>query len=128
MLLVLNGFAHNIITITDSHFEKGYSLKFGGGILLITSYDASQFSQSNRVHINSTEFVGNRAESGGALFLIPCRGTELHINGSKFHNNVAQLHGGHIAIDLFSTPHTCANNTIKISSSLLEGAWEGNKW
>ena len=129
MLLVVYGFAHNSITIADSHFENGYSSKFGGGILLITRYNPPQFFhnvQSNLVYINNTQFVANGAESGGAVFLIPCRGTELHINGSKFRNNVAHLHGGHIAIDLFSTPQTCANSTIKISSSLLEGGKSKN--
>ena len=118
MFLLLNGFAHNIITITDSYFEWGYMSYSGGGVLIYTSYNASQVPQhveSNRVYINNTEFMGNQADSGGAMSVLPCTGTEL--NGSRFYNNTAH-NGGHIAIMLVS--HTCANVTITITDSLFE--------
>ena len=118
MLLLLNG--HNIISITDSYFECGYTSYSGGGMLISTSYNTSQVPQrveSNHVYINNTEFIGNHADSGGAMSVFPCTGTELHINGSRFHNNVAHT-GGHIAIILAS--HTCANVTITINKSLFK--------
>ena len=120
MLLLLNGFAHNIITITDSHLEQGYMSYTGGGMLIITHYNASQVPQqveSNHVNINNTKFTGNHADSGGAMSILPCTGTELHINGSRFQNNVAH-NGGHIAIILAS--RTCANMKITINNSLFE--------
>ena len=120
MFLLLNGFAHNIITITDSHFEFGYTLYSGGGMLIYTTYNASgipQHVESNRVYINNTQFMGNHAHSGGAMTVLPCTGTELHISGSRFHNNAAH-NGGHIAIMLVS--HTCANMTITINKCLFE--------
>ena len=46
-------------------------------------------------------------------------GTELYINGSKFHNNTAH-NGGHIAIIFVSNPQTCANATIAINNSLFK--------
>ena len=119
MFLILNSFASSIITITDSHFEAGYN-SVGGGLLISTEHDASQYpqhAQSNLVYINNTEFVGNRAESGGAMAVVPCTGTELHINGSKFYNNVADG-GGHIAISLGY--YLCENVTITINNSLFE--------
>ena len=119
MLLALNSFASSVITITESRFEAGYN-SVGGGILIATEHDASQYpqhAQSNHVYINNTEFVGNRAESGGAMAVVPCTGTELHINGSKFYNNVAHG-GGHIAVSLGS--YQCVNITITINNSLFE--------
>ena len=123
MFLLLNGFAHNIITIADSYFEGGYASQSGGGILIITSFDGSQGlpnAQNNLVYINNTEFVRNQAEIGGAMAVSPCAGTELHINGSKFYNNEA-YDGGHIAFVL-SSSHTksCTNMTITISNSVFE--------
>ena len=120
MLLSLNGFAHNIVTIADSHFEWGYLSYSGGGMLIYTSYNAPRVPEhveSNRVYINNTEFIGNHADSGGAMSVLPCTGTELHINGSRFYNNIAHR-GGHIAVMLAS--HTCANVTITITNSLFE--------
>ena len=122
MLLELNGFAHNIITITDSHFEGGYNAEAGGGIYIYTTYNPPnifQHVQSSRVYINNTEFVENSARFGGAMYVHPCTGTGLYINGSKFHNNVAQT-GGHIAISLIYISRTCVNTTITISNSLFE--------
>ena len=120
MFLSLDGFANSIITITDSHFKGGHSLtRDGGGIFMFAPYNASQTSEhsiSNFVYINNTEFVGNHRHTGGAMAVYSCTGTELHINGSKFHNNTAQ-DGGHVAIILM--PH-CVNTTITISNSLLE--------
>ena len=122
MFLLLNGFAHNIITITDSNFDCGYTSYSGGGMLISTIYNASQVLQdqhieSNCVYINNTEFTGNHADSGGAMAVFPYTGTELHINASRFHNNTAH-NGGHIAITLVS--HTCANVTITINKSFFE--------
>ena len=120
MFLSLDSFANSIITITDSHFEGGHSLtRDGRGIFMFAPYDASQDSEhsiSNFVYINNTEFVGNHGHTGGAMAVYSCTGTELHINGSKFRNNVAG-YGGHVAIILM--PH-CVNTTITISNSLLE--------
>ena len=119
------GIAYDIITITGSHFEGGYSSGFGGGMLITTNYSASEVSQhgqNNLVYINNTEFVENHANSGGAVAVVSCTGTELHINGSKFHNNVA-YYGGHIAIGLVSRFPTCKNTTITISETLFK---EGN--
>ena len=123
MLLGLNGFAHNIITITDSHFEGGYNAKAGGGIYIYTTYNPPNIFhhvQSSRVYINNTEFVENNARlGGGAMYVHPRTGTELYIDASKFLNNVAQT-GGHIAISLIYTSRTCVNSTITISNSLFE--------
>ena len=120
MLLGLNGFTHNII-ITDSHFEGGYSSETGGGMYIYTTFNPLPIVQSSGVYINNTNFVENYARlGGGAMYVHPCTGTELHINGSKFHNNVAQT-GGHIAISFIYTSHTCVNTTITISNSLFEG-------
>ena len=120
MLLKLNnGFAQNIITVTDSHFEGGYTLDIGGGISIYTKYNASrvaQLVQNNRVYINNTEFVGNHADFGGAVAVSPCTGTEVYIIGSRFYNNVADG-GGHIFISLISS--YCANVTITMSNSLF---------
>ena len=122
MLLELNGFAHNIITITDSHFEGGYNAEAGGGIYIYTTYNPPnifQHVQSSHVYINNTKFVENSARFGGAIYVHPCTGTGLYINASKFHNNVAQT-GGHIAISLIYISRTCVNTTITISNSLFE--------
>ena len=120
MILKLNnGFAHNVITIADSHFEVGYTLDFGGGILIGTKYNASQVTQhiqSNCVYINNTEFVGNHADYGGAVAVLACTGTKVYINGSKFYKNVADT-GGHIYISL--TSNRCANVTITMNNSLF---------
>ena len=120
MFLGLNGFTHNIVTITDSHFEGGYNTEAGGGMLVSTTYDPSQvfpFTRSNLVYINNTVFVDNQAESGGAMFVVPCSGTELYINGSRFYTNMA-YHGGHIA--LYMNLETCTNIAINIDNSLFE--------
>lgn len=53
------------------------------------------------------------------MYVHPCTGTELHINGSKFYRNVAQT-GGHIAISLIYISRTCVNTNITISNSLFE--------
>ena len=119
MFLSLDGFMHSIVTIADSYFQGGHTSHDSGGIFMFTTYNASQFSQhvkSNLVYINNTEFVGNHGEGGGAMAVIPCTGTELHINGSKFRDNVAR-DGGHIALTLISH---CVNMTVTISNSLLE--------
>ena len=121
MFLILNSFASSVITITDSHFEAGYN-SFGGGILIATEHDASQYpqhAQSNHVYINNTKFVGNYAKYGGAMAVLPYSGTNVYINGSKFQNNTAQ-NGGHISIIV--TPITCAstNTTTAINNSLFE--------
>ena len=103
MLILLNGFAHDIITIADSHFEGGALTGTGGGIFITSTEDynppqMSQLVQSNRVYITNTEFVKNRAEFGvGGAIAVVCAGTELYIDKSKFHNNIA-YHGGHIAV------------------------------
>ena len=120
MFLILNSFASSIITITDSHFEAGYN-SFGGGLLIATEHDASQYpqhAQSNLVYINNTEFVGNHAKSGGAVAVFPYSGTNVYINGSKFQNNTAQ-DGGHITI---LSSFTCAstNMTTAINNSIFE--------
>ena len=126
MFLGLNGFAHNIITITDSYFEGSYNTVSGGGMLVLTTYDPSQvfqFAQPNLVYINNTVFVDNQAEYGGAMFVLPCSGTELYINGSRFYTNIAH-HGGHIALYCLET---CTNISIKINNCLFEdGKATGN--
>ena len=123
MVLGLNGIAHSIITITESHIESGYSSEAGGGIYIYTTNNSPhtlQHFQNSRVYINNTKFVENYAKlGGGAMYVHSCTGTELHINDSKFHNNVAQT-GGHIAISLLYTSRTCINTTITISNSLFE--------
>ena len=122
MLLSLNGFAHNIITITDSHFEFGYTSYSGGGMLICTTYNVSgipQHVESNRVYINNTQFMGNYADYGGAAAVLLCTGTELHINGSRFHNNAAH-NGEHIALMLVSSMYICTNMTITINKTLFE--------
>ena len=62
--------------------------KVGGGVAV--EFNLSCFA-SNVVYFNNTKFTGNHVESGsgGAIAVMPCTGTELHINGSKFHNNAA---------------------------------------
>ena len=55
MLLELNGFAHNIITITDSHFEGGYNSEAGGGMYTYTTYNPPHifhYVQSSRVTVH----------------------------------------------------------------------------
>ena len=118
MLLRFNGFANNIITITDSQFEGGYNSEPGAGMSIYATYISSQVSrgQSSRVYINNTKFIENYARFGGAVFLQPCSGTELYINGSKFYRNVAS-NGGHITI---SWINTCTNMTVIVNNSLFE--------
>jgi len=119
MLLRFNGFANNIITITDSQFEGGYNSESGAGMSIYATYISSQVSriQSSRVYINNTKFIENYARFGGAVFLRPCTGTELYIDGSKFYRNVAS-NGGHITI---SWINTCTNMTVIVNNSLFEG-------
>ena len=103
MLILLNGFAHDIITIADSHFEGGALTGTGGGIFITSTEDynppqISQLVQSNRVYITNTEFVKNHAEFGfGGATAVVCAGTELYIDKFRFHNNIA-YHGGHVAM------------------------------
>lgn len=123
MFLGLNGIAHNIVFITDSHLEGGDTSEVGGGMFIATVYNATQIpqlAQSNLVYISNTEFIGNHAWSGGAISILLCTGTELYINGSRFQNNVAYTNGGHIVITFISNPQTCTNMTIRISNSLFE--------
>jgi len=57
MFLFLNSIAHNIITIAGSRFEGGHTLGFGGGLLINTSYNASNISQhvqNNVVYVNTS--------------------------------------------------------------------------
>ena len=117
MFLGLTGFAHNVITITGSHFEGGYSTDGGGGMLVSTTYNSFQSAQTNLVYINNTVFVDNQAEYGGAMLVVPCSGTELYINASRFYTNMA-YHGGHIAF--YINLETCTNIAIKINNCLFE--------
>ena len=109
MYLCLHNSGSKTVTISDSHFEGGYTLHGGGGISIysqMTDYNASQ-----RVHVSITnsEFVGNYAElDGGAVkFAVsssPYDHIEMHINGSTFHNNTAQMYGGHILLSQSDSP------------------------
>ena len=101
MFLSLDGFMHSIVTIADSYFQGGHTSHDSGGIFMFTTYNASQFSQhvkSNLVYINNTEFVGNHGEGGGAMAVIPCTGTELHIYGSKFRDNKMSWGAHHFCV------------------------------
>ena len=126
MLLLLNAFAHNIVTIADSHFESGTVQAVtgtSGGIFITSIADnpphVSLPVQSNRVYIINTVFAKNHAELGfGGAIAVSCKSTELYIDGSKFHDNIAYL-GGHIAM-FGSAPPTCTNTTIVINNSLFE--------
>ena len=123
MFLGLNGIAHNMVFITECHFEGGDTSEVGGGVFIASLYNASQvpqLAQSNLVYISNTKFIGNHASSGGTMSILLCTGTELYINGSKFQNNVAYKNGGHIAITFISNPQTCTNMTITINNSLFK--------
>ena len=126
MILQADSSIHSTITISDSHFEDGHSLSYGGGILILqtTPYNPPQCTQSNHVYITNSEFVGNHAEiDGGAVMYLSntssCIGTELYISGSKFHKNTAQQCGGHIALSLNLDP-TKSNLRITINDSHFE--------
>ena len=135
------------IIINNSHFESGKAIELGGGISvsgsgctsvnnnthlsvhimnskvyqnvgggMAVNFNHSCFA-SHAVYINNTEFVGNHALLGGAISIHPSTSTELHINGSNFHSNVAG-NGGHISISLGY--YRCVNITITINNSLFE--------
>ena len=83
-------------------------------------YIENIIGHNSSVRIHDCMIKGGVARAGGGIFVFACTGTELYINGSKFHNNVAH-DGGHIAIALVSSS-TCTNVTITINSSVFEGA------
>ena len=111
------------ITVDNSHFEDGTAFA-GGGLAVWSNYKALQCVQSDHVDITNTEFVGNHAdEDGGAVLVAPssslCTGTEVYINGTKFHNNTANRYGGHILIFLKS--HPIKNNlSLVVNNSHFE--------
>ena len=111
--------ANITITINNSLFEDGKASDGSGGGVAVGG-DA-QCSNGIHIYISSTEFVGNHVEfgPGGAVAILPCTVTQLYINASKFHKNIAG-DGGHIAIMLSSTTQTCTNMTITINNSLFE--------
>jgi len=96
------------ISINNSHFENG-TASSGGGLAVRSSDKTFQCVQNDHVDITNNEFVGNHADQdGGAVEVVPsfslCAGTEVYINGTKFHNNTANRYGGHIFILLKSHP------------------------
>jgi predicted outer membrane repeat protein len=48
------------LLVNNSYFEKNHCSKYGGAIYI---------GQGNHVRVENSEFVGNYAERGGAIFL-----------------------------------------------------------
>ena len=92
MALRLNGFAHNIIAITNSYFEGGYSTE-GGGMSINTTYD-SQFAKANLVYINNTMFVDNHAELEAQCLQLFVQELNFTLLGQGF------IPTRHIAVDM----------------------------
>ena len=115
MFLALGNSGQKHITISDSHFEGGYTLYGGGGIFIASHMTYYNASGSVRVNISNSDFVGNYAEvDGGAVKFAarssPYAGTEVYINGSTFHNNTAQRYGGHVMLSLLQSNSSLNGN------------------
>jgi len=122
MFLSLDNSGQKIITIRDSHFESGYTLRGGGGIAMSSQMTDYYASQSVHVSITNSDFVGNYAElDGGAVMLAassrPYASTEVYIDGSNFHSNTAQRSGGHIALFLDPDSPLKGNMSITFNNS-----------
>ena len=61
----------------------------------VSASQVAQLVQSISCVHQQHRVCGNIAYSGGAMAVLPCMGTEVYINGSKFYNNVADG-GGHM--------------------------------
>lgn len=98
-------------TIYGSRFENnevtGGDQESGGGALAI---------ESGVTHIDYTEFVGNRAESGGAGGAVYLYGGDTVINHTRFENNVGGEAG---AISAFSSRITLANSILLDNFSVV---------
>ena len=125
MFLYLRNSGKKTVTISDSHFEGGYTLYGGGGISISSKTTDYNASQSVHVNITNSDFVGNYAEvDGGAVKFAasssPYAGTEVYINGSTFNNNTAQMYGGHVLLSLQSDSPLNGNMSITVNNCHFE--------
>lgn len=102
------------LDISNSKFTSNKAGNWGGAIYANTTVTNASGTKENNggvINISNTEFDGNSASIGGAIFLH--NGT-MNITNSKFTNNSADYSG---AIFTGSTEHAILN----ISDSLFEG-------
>ncbi|MCB1581826.1 MAG: hypothetical protein KDI92_02100 [Xanthomonadales bacterium] len=81
------------IYLTEVSFINNHSDGFGGAIGFDRAQNATNITT---IHLIDSEFIGNSAENGGAIFAD--KFIRLNINGTVFNNNTAADFGGALRV------------------------------
>ncbi|ORX80438.1 hypothetical protein BCR32DRAFT_268872 [Anaeromyces robustus] len=112
--ITLLNFDHIELNIQNTKFIKNYSINQGGAIYIKgTSY---LDNKSNSLKMRNLEFIENRSNSGGAMYINLPGYKKESIKNSVFKNNIADNGGG-----VFYFPYNVTNNQPSFDGCVFEG-------
>jgi hypothetical protein len=87
-LIQFNGINAPLV-VDNCQFLDGYAIGRGGAI----------YSPSRGIEVTNSYFYGNRADSGGAIWMVTASAQPLIITGTRFDANLSMDNGGTIFVD-----------------------------